>query len=259
MAAKGNGVLTELSPRERVILDGAKSEHAETTQAAKRALQVAEQTHDVARGTLVEIHRQGQQLDKAEAGFEVIEEEVVEASSILRFMRRWCCIRLICCCDCFDPDVQRDRLRKRRVAQKKEDLQATHANIELQYQAKQETIDRLVKQEDSAANMTNETAARSELFSRADTVKASYQAREPKGMDIGHALPEEDRREIQQQTDEQDEYLDKIGQAVGALRIMSEEMHSELGQHDPKIERLQRRAEASHDKLGGLAREARRV
>ena len=70
-----------------------------------------------------------------------------------------------------------------------------------------------------------ETAARSELFSRADTIKASYQAREPRATDIGHALPEEDRREIQQQTDEQEEYLDKIDQAVGALRIMSEASH----------------------------------
>ena len=46
-----------------------------------------------------------------------IEEDVVEASSLLRFMRRWCCVQLLCCCDCCDPDIQRDRTRKRRLQQ----------------------------------------------------------------------------------------------------------------------------------------------
>lgn len=35
-------------------------------------------------------------------------------------------------------------------------------------------------------------------------------------------LTEEDRREIQAHTDEQDEYLDRVGQAVSTLHYMSQ-------------------------------------
>lgn len=54
----------------------------------RHLLQVAEQTSEVARSTLEEAHRQGQQLASAAAGVEVIHEDVREASLLLRFMRR---------------------------------------------------------------------------------------------------------------------------------------------------------------------------
>lgn len=38
-----------------------------------------------------------------------------------------------------------------------------------------------------------------------------------------------------------------------------QEMHDELRLQDPKVEQLNQRAAVSHDKLGGLAREARRI
>ena len=42
-----------------------------------------------------------------------VDREVREASSLLRFMRRWCCFQ---CWDCCDPTVQQDRTRATRVA-----------------------------------------------------------------------------------------------------------------------------------------------
>lgn len=115
---------------------------------------VAEQTADVAQGTLVEMHRQGRQLESAELGMHTVRcgasgrvgaikrvrarsteqlrigsidpptsprslppaqvaGEIKEASAILRFMRRWCCLQ---CCDCLDPTLEQDRTRKQRVA-----------------------------------------------------------------------------------------------------------------------------------------------
>ena len=110
------------------------------------ALQVAEQTTEIACVTLGEIQRQGQKLDRAELGMEAVsagcgtlsplpaaraelsltalsspspflqmEKDVQEASRIVRFMRRWCFFQVLCCCDCFDPDVESDRTRKRRL------------------------------------------------------------------------------------------------------------------------------------------------
>mgnify|MGYP001810499215 CR=1 FL=1 len=108
-------------------------------------MQVAEKTSEVARGTLVEMHRQGQQLERADLGMQQasggwwavpscaaveasvaptlpcrnpagavqVEQEAREASAILRFMRRWCCFQ--CCC-CYDPTADQDRTRRQRVS-----------------------------------------------------------------------------------------------------------------------------------------------
>jgi hypothetical protein len=107
--------------------------------------QVAEQTAEIARSTLLEIHRQGQQLGKTDEEMQAVrpqlfspaalcccttfntpavpsaccllqmEKDVHEASRVVRFMRRWCCFQVLCCCDCFDPDADLERTRKRRV------------------------------------------------------------------------------------------------------------------------------------------------
>lgn len=66
--------------------------------------------------------------------------------------------------------------------------------------------------------MCCQEAARSELFDNSARIKAiQEERRRPKATDIGLELPEEDRREIQAHTDEQDEYLDRVGQAVSTL------------------------------------------
>jgi hypothetical protein len=53
-------------------------------------LQVAEDSQDVARGTLVEIHRQGQQLDKVEAGFtQVRQQGERECWSTMQLAGQW--------------------------------------------------------------------------------------------------------------------------------------------------------------------------
>lgn len=47
-----------------------------------------------------------------------IQEDVKEASSILRFMRRFCCFAMATsCCGCADPDAARDAARRQRVQQ----------------------------------------------------------------------------------------------------------------------------------------------
>lgn len=47
-----------------------------------------------------------------------IQEDVKEASSILRFMRRFCCFAMATsCCGCADPDAARDATRRQRVQQ----------------------------------------------------------------------------------------------------------------------------------------------
>ncbi|PSC68702.1 Synaptosomal-associated 25 isoform A [Micractinium conductrix] len=222
---------------ERLMLDAGKKEHKETTATARRALQVAEKTREVAHGTLVEIHRQGLQLESAELGMQEVGREVKEASALLRFMRRWCCLQ---CCDCCDPTVQQDRTRKRRVAAARADLQRQRQGAEQHYGAKQEGVERRARRDDAAYGENLEGAARQELFAQAGAIRAARRAGLATG--IGQGLPA------------------RIGEAVGReLHATSQDMHGELSEQQPRVERLQGAAAAAHDQLGALSREAQRV
>lgn len=110
--------------------------------------QVAQETVDIGKNTLVELHRQGEQLDHIERHFSNVrllvywavywggvpgswaelasgdtlhtrhtlsffipshqlEEDVREANAIVKFMQRWCCIQLCCCCLNLDPEKKK--------------------------------------------------------------------------------------------------------------------------------------------------------
>ncbi|KAL4432230.1 hypothetical protein ABPG77_005992 [Micractinium sp. CCAP 211/92] len=242
-----------LGREERMLLDLGKAEHRETTATARRALQVAEQTREVAHSTLVEVHRQGAQLERAELGLQEVGREVREASALLRFMRRWCCLQ---CCDCCDPTVEQDRTRRQRVLAAKREL-AMHGQLaEQRRDAKQEGVARRARQHDPAFS-GDEKGGRQELFARADTIRAERHG--PRSTDIGAGLPEEDRQEIQQETQQQDALLDQIGDAVQELHAMSKELHTGLAEQQPVVERLTGATAVTHDQLGKLAQEARRI
>ncbi|KAI7838234.1 hypothetical protein COHA_007981 [Chlorella ohadii] len=261
-SARENGGLVEpprdhdtpyLSAGERRLLEAGKAEHRETTATAKRALQLAEKTADVAQNTLVELHRQGQQLENAELGMDQVQADVKEANMILKFMRRWCCFQ---CCDCCDPHADLERTRKKRVALTKQQMSMQRAGADMHYGAKQQSVARVAREHDPAYG-GSEPAARQELMEQAAAVKAAR--RGAKATDIGLGLPDEDRQEIQRETDQQDEILDRIGDAVSGLHAMAGEMQMELAEQAPRIDRLGDRAKTTHDQLGNLARQARRI
>jgi hypothetical protein len=79
--------------------------------------QVAEQTAEIGRCTVFEVHRQGLALTRTEDAVWALEQDVREASRLVKFLRRWYCFQILCCCDCCDPDAATDRTRGRRVAE----------------------------------------------------------------------------------------------------------------------------------------------
>jgi hypothetical protein len=79
--------------------------------------QVAEQAAEIGRCTVVEAHRQGQALTRTEDAVWGLEQDVREASLLFKFLRRWYCFQIFCCCDCCDLDAATDRTRGRRVAE----------------------------------------------------------------------------------------------------------------------------------------------
>eukprot|EP00887_Chlorella_sp_A99_P005658 scaffold1.g5658.t1 len=242
-----------LSDEDRRLLEAGKVEHRGTTEATRRALALAEQTRDVAQNTLVEAHRQGQQLSQVGQHVEVIDADVHEASALLRFMRRCCCFQ---CCDCCDPTVEQDRRRKQRVNARRADRDYAAQNLAIATEAKQQAVHRLVRQEDPAFGGC-ELAARKELLSASERLREVR--RGPQATDIGHGLPEQDKLEIKRETEEQDANLEAIGDTVSALKVMGRELADELSGQAPQLARLPDRVAAAHDNLGGLTREARRI
>ncbi|KAI3423821.1 hypothetical protein D9Q98_009657 [Chlorella vulgaris] len=244
-------VSVALGPDERQLLERGKAQHRETTATAKRALQIAENTNDVARSTLVELHRQGQQLERADLGMKQVGQDVKEASAVLRFMRRWCCFQ--CCCD---PTADLDRTRRSRASAAQKMLANQHSDVDQHYAAKQQSVQRKARQHDPAYG-GNEHAARHELLAQADSIQAARQGTQ--ATSIGFGLPETDRQEIQQETQRQDRVIDDIGNAVASLHTLSKEMHEEMEEQLPRIAHLQDRAEATHDELGSMMRDVRRI
>lgn len=217
---------------------------------------MAEETVDIGGATLVEVHRQGEQLDALDRNFETIQEEVKEASRLLKFMRRCCCFATLCCCDCFDPDLQVDRTRKARVLARREE-HATQTETALQrLETKREMVSWMAKKDDPAYS-GNEEAARSELMTFAQQARLRREAK--KATDIGLDLPEDDRMEIQTETRTQDDVINKIDTAVGTLKLMSIEIHEELSRQDQHIDSIGDKAEQSHLQVGTLAKAAGRI
>ncbi|KAL6785859.1 hypothetical protein ACKKBG_A00455 [Auxenochlorella protothecoides x Auxenochlorella symbiontica] len=242
-------VTDNLSPAERHIMEMAKREHRDTTAAAKRAAQIADETVDAGRNTLVEIHRQGEQLDHIERGLDHMEEDVKEASSLVKFMRRWCCWQLCCCC--LDPEHKKGRpSRQQRLKMRGVTSLDHREEVANKHMSAAAAVDRLIKRDDVAYN-GDETGQRSELFQTAEAIRS-----ERKTTSIGFGkfpgMAESDRSELDSETLKQEGYLDSIGKAVESMKALGQEMSNELQVQDTQIERLPTRAVKVNDDLNRL-------
>ncbi len=100
--------------------------------------------------------------------------------------------------------------------------------------------------------------ARSELF--AANIRRKASSREGESIPgLGYGLPDADKHELQQETQLQDDNLDRIGTTVENLRLMSLDLQGELESQAPQIDRLGDRAHVVHDNLSDLAKSARRI
>ena len=97
-------------------------QHQGATASAERSLALAENCLDMGVTTLEEVARQGEGLDKADRGLDMLQEEVAEADSLIKFMSRCCLFQVMCCC-CAESkeEIRRDRTRRQRLKQRRED------------------------------------------------------------------------------------------------------------------------------------------
>lgn len=223
-------------------------------------LQIAEETVDIGSNTLVEVHRQGLQLERADHGIENMEKDVIEASRILKFMRRWCCFQVICCCDCFDADVDLTNTRKQRVKLRQQQRVVHDEHLQTRALGHQMSLQREnTLKDDIELNVNSTSMARTELLANRNNVNRDNISHIDANDGIGFGLPDQDREEIQQETRRQDAYLDRIGQAVENMKAISLEMQDELNRQDPEIDIISERIHQTHSNLGNLYRDARKI
>ncbi|CAL5222338.1 g4687 [Coccomyxa viridis] len=251
---------------EAVIVDKAKRTHNETTQSAQRALKTAERTKELAANTLGELQHQGQKLDMIDRDLHDIDTDVDESKSILSYMRRCClCFLCSCCCD-GDKDVARDNARKTRI---KEANKARTQEQEMLARANEH------RKEASAAATTaqhapaNEEAQRDELFGQASAPKSGRvnieerrrqraAAQRSAASRIGEGLADEDREEIQEETQKQEDTFDQIGSALGDLKHMSHEMNSELKRQEKVLDAVTDHTDRSAYELQNVSQQAKK-
>ncbi|KDD75956.1 hypothetical protein H632_c419p2 [Helicosporidium sp. ATCC 50920] len=248
----------EMDAADRRVLDLAVAEQAETTNAAQRAAKVAAQTVDVASNTLVELHRQGEQLDNIDIGLHQLEEDVDEANAVVKFMQRYCCLQLFTCCAYCDPNQKRDRsrgdrMKKRRAlvaqakaerAQKHVDAAAMAANIG--------------RKSDPAFNGSPE-AARKELMDSPHGIRAQPTSRQAPNASGWEMLPEGDREELMKQHQMQEGYLDSIEGSIAGMKALSLEIKSELDRQDGQLDKLPDQMTDIEGDLKSLTRQAGRL
>lgn len=224
---------------QQVQLDEAKKAHQETTASAQRALMAANQTRQLAEDTLVELHTQGEKLQKVDRDLEDIDKDVKEAKSLIKYMKRcFLCFLCSCCCDC-DGDAERDSHRRQRVKARGHHRQ----------------------QEAQLANMDREhqtQGAREDDTKRSELIGNGRVASRNDGHGIGEGLHEADQAEIRMQTDTQNVALDGISSALHDIDVMSREMGLELGQQDQRIDTTGAHAETAHNDLRSMQRGARK-
>lgn len=185
-----------------------------------------------------------------------------ESRSIVRYMRR-CCLFFLCscCCEC-DPDANRDAQRAARVKVRKA-ARATAAAARAEA-AKRRAEGRGGGLDGPSLDPPSESAARAELFGRAPSSKKGGKGgggkaevdRSGGAYQIGGALAPAEREALAAETDAQEDYLDKIGDALADLKRMGQDLHAEVGRQDGTIDGLAAHAARARDDILHVNRSA---
>eukprot|EP00884_Botryococcus_braunii_P004916 jgi/Botrbrau1/14425/Bobra.0014s0072.1 len=243
------------SAEEGVLVETAKRTHRATTESAQRALSVAEKTKELAANTLDELNRQGQTLDRVDRDLSQIDADVQESKSLISYMRRCCCCFLFsCCCDC-DDDAARDATRKQRVKMRKEIRKQ-----ESELMARAEASSRAAPSNSTALKAPGEeNMVRNELLGKADEVAKKHpRSKRAAAYRIGQGLNEQDKAEVDVETEAQEKALDQIDDALDAIKRMGRDMGDEISRQDEKIGRLQDRTEKTQGDLANVSNKTKK-
>jgi hypothetical protein len=183
-----------------------------------------------------------------------MEEEVYEADSLIKFMSRCCLFQVLCCC-CADSkeDMRRDRTRKARLRQRRGEDEVVRRAISMATQDKKASYGFFDGGGDDAE--LERVAAKY----RPQSQKQDAKAREMRGAPYPSIISEEQMETIANETEKQDVLLERIGDTVDRLKVVSEALQTELDEQDPQIERMEGRVVETKYSLTELTSKARRI
>lgn len=105
-----------------------------------------------------------------------MEEDVDEAGALVKWMRRWLCVQLCCCCIVPDPETAKGRKpRQERMRMRRAAADADRMDIAEKHMSKAAEVDSMIRQHDPAYN-GDEAGQRNELFKTADAIKKERRA-----------------------------------------------------------------------------------
>ncbi len=251
-------------------------EHRQTTESAKRSLQVAESCLEISGAVLHEVQRQGESLDKTEKHMEEMEEEVVEAQSLIKFMQKCCLFQVFCCC-CTDKDVKRDTSRKARLRQRRQENERVIQALSRAREDRHRDLHELLHDEQGTAppvvTMDGDTSEQKDALKvaakyhhgRSSTATIPYSAqghgasRRSNAAVQSGAITAEEIREISEETLQQDKYLTQIDKTMDKLKAMGLELGRELHEQDHQISTIDEATYNTRMTLTSLSREARKI
>lgn len=249
-------------------------EHRQTTESAKRSLQVAESCLEISGAVLTEVQRQGESLDKTEKHMEEMEEEVVEAESLIKFMQKCCLFQVFCCC-CTDKDVKRDKTRKARLRERRQENERMIQALSRAREDRHRDLHELLHDEQGPpiVTMDGDTSEQKDALKVAakyhhgtsSTATIPFSAQRP-GMSQrsnaavqSGAITAEEIQEISEETLQQDKYLTQIDKTMDKLKAMGLELSRELHEQDEQISKIDETTYNTRMTLTSLSRQARKI
>jgi len=243
-------------------------QHQGATASAERSLALAENCLDMGVTTLEEVARQGEGLDKADRGLDMLQEEVAEADSLIKFMSRCCLFQVLCCC-CAESkeEIRRDRTRRQHLKQRRGDDEVVRRAISLATQDKKSSYG-VFGSSLSNGSMNGDVNGDINDDVELERVAARYRPASQRLAANRHEIPrnphqniitDEQIATINSETRKQDELLDQIGDAVDKLKVVGEALQTELDEQDGQVERLQERAIETKYGLNELTNRARKI
>lgn len=259
-SAASNGSTSSTFVQKRMV-HRAIQQHQGTTASAERSLAVAENCLDIGVTTLEEVARQGESLDKTERGLDMLEEEVAEADSLIKFMSRCCLFQVLCCCCAESKDeIRRDRTRRQRLKQRRGEDEVVRRAISLATQDKKKSYGFWGTGDDNGESKHDDeelerVAARYRPASQRHATKPYAIPRNPHQ----NIITDEQMDIIDSETKKQDDLLNQIGDAVDRLKVVGEALQTEFDEQDSQIERLEDRILETKYGLNDLTMKARKI
>eukprot|EP01026_Neomeris_dumetosa_P042613 TRINITY_DN3556_c0_g1_i1.p3 TRINITY_DN3556_c0_g1~~TRINITY_DN3556_c0_g1_i1.p3 ORF type:complete len:270 (-),score=58.40 TRINITY_DN3556_c0_g1_i1:299-1033(-) len=227
----------QVSREELQILEDSLETHKQTTNSAKRSVQVVNEAKELAAATLAALEDQEQQMYRVKDSLQDVNEGVVEAKGILAWFNMCC----ICqCCGCEPPEMRKKPVQKKG---KKGNIPSEVPDIKFDVNKVGAPGEIEMQDQNNGDNMGMATYA-----AKGRRKQQRNQARGPSGNAIGGTLGQQ----INEHTQQQDQYLDEIGEGLSDLKIIAAEIGNEVGKQAVIVDDLIQETDAAGEGVKGL-------